>query len=186
MQPGQYAAQTYHDLLQGLGISTPCPALALRIPKVDQDWAEAERKRLSLSGYVLVDGSTEYPTDKWQQIIQDLQQKQPEIPILLIQSNENRDLVEPLSQSCAGLKVSNPKDVGKLAALIAGANLILCTEGVPMHLAVALEVYTLVLFGAADPARLLPAHEKILSIKSATNQMADIAPEQVLQKVWGG
>ena len=182
----QYAAQTYHDLLQGLGISTPCPDLALRIPKADQDWAAAEWKRLSLDGYVLVDSNSDYPIDNWRQIIQDLQQKQPDIPVLLIQSEETREFVALLNQSCPGLKVSNPKDVGKLAALIAGANLMLCTEGVAMHLAVALEVYTLVLFGAADPARLLPAHEKVLGIKSATSKMADIAPEQVLQKVWGG
>ncbi|MBW4466359.1 MAG: glycosyltransferase family 9 protein [Pegethrix bostrychoides GSE-TBD4-15B] len=182
----QYAPQVYHDLLQGLGISTACPDLALRIPKSDQDWAQAERQRLGLEGYVLIDGSSDYPIASWQQIIQDLQQKQPEIPILLIQRDENREFVAALSQSCPGVKVSNPKDLGKLAALIAGANLMLCTEGSSMHLAVALEVYTLVLFGAADPAKLLPQQDKFLGIKSSTDQLADIAPEQVLQKVWGG
>jgi ADP-heptose:LPS heptosyltransferase len=182
----QYVAHAYHDLLQGFGISGPCPNLALRIPKVDQDWAQAERKRLGLDGYVLVDGNSDYPIKSWQQIVQDLQQKQPEIPILIIQSEENREFVAALSQQNPGLKLSNPKDLGKLAALIAGANLMLCTEGVPMHLAVALEVYTLVLFAGADPAKLLPNQEKFLGIKSPTNRLADIPPEQVLQKVWGG
>jgi len=182
----QYAAHAYHDLLQGLGISSPCPNLALRIPKVDQDWAQAERKRLGLEGYVLVDATSNYPVESWQQIIQDLQQKQPEIPVLLIQSEENREFVAKLSQNCPGLKVSNPKDVGKLAALIAGANLMICTEGVPMHLAVALEVYTLALVAGTDPVKLLPSQDKFLGIQSSTNRLADITPEQVLQKVWGG
>ncbi len=182
----QYAPQIYHDLLQGLGISTPCPDLALRIPKSDQDWAQAERQRLGLNGYVLLDGNSDYPVESWQKIIQDLQQKQPEIPVLFIQSDENREFLARLSQSCPGLKLSNPKDIGKLAALIAGANLLLCTEGAPMHLAVALEVYTLVLFGASDPAKLLPQQDKFLAIKSSTHKLAEIAPEQVLQKVWGG
>jgi len=182
----QYVAHAYHDLLQGFGISSPCPNLALRIPKVDQDWAQAERKRLGIDGYVLVDGNSDYPIESWQQIIQDLQQKQPEIPVLIVQSEENREFVATLSQHNPGLKVSNPKDLGKLAALIAGANLMLCTEGVPMHLAVALEVYTLVLFAGADPAKLLPNQEKFLGIKSPTNRLADISPEQVLQTVWRG
>jgi ADP-heptose:LPS heptosyltransferase len=182
----QYEAQTYHDLLQGLGIDTPCPELALRIPGSDQDWAEAERKRLNVNGYVLMYSSGEYPAASWQKIVQDFQQKQPDMPILLIQNDENQDWVKALTQSCPGLKVSQPNNLGKLAAMIAGANLMLCTNSPAMHLAVALQVYTLVLFGATDPATVLPKTDKFLGIQSLTSQIADIAPEQVLQKVWGG
>ena len=38
----QYAAHMYHDLLKGLGITTPCPELAIALPKEDLAWAEAE------------------------------------------------------------------------------------------------------------------------------------------------
>lgn len=44
----QYAAAMYHDLLKGLGISTPCPELAINVPKQDIDWAESEQKRLGI------------------------------------------------------------------------------------------------------------------------------------------
>jgi len=46
----------YHDLLQGLGINSPCPELALNV-KPDIDWAESEQKRLGFrSGYILIHG----------------------------------------------------------------------------------------------------------------------------------
>lgn len=188
LKPDQYMPHMYHDLLQGLGITGPCPDLAVRIPKADQDWAETERKRLGVDGYVLiyVDGSAAYPVENWRQIIQDFQQKQPEMPVVVIQDDDNQDIVTSLSQTCPGLKVSKPGDLGKLAAMIAGANLMLCTEGVPMYLAVALQVYTLALFGPTDPDKALPKADKFLAIKSATGNLADISPDHVLQKVWGG
>ncbi|MBF2046314.1 MAG: glycosyltransferase family 9 protein [Leptolyngbya sp. IPPAS B-1204] len=184
----QYLPYVYHDLLQGLAITGPCPELSLRIPKADQDWAEAERKRLGINGYVLIcpDSPTGYSLENWRQIIQDFQQKQPDLPVVVVQTEENQDVVIGLSQTCPGLKVTKPGDLGKLAAMIAGANLMLCTEGVPMHLAVALQVYTLVLFGSTDPAKALPKADKFLGLQSATGKLADISPEQVLQKVWGG
>jgi ADP-heptose:LPS heptosyltransferase len=189
LKPDQYAPQMYHELLQGLGIVASRPELSVRIPKSAQDWASAEQKRLGIeSGYVLIatEGQAEYPIQYWQQIIQDLQQKQPDIPLVVVQDTENQGFVSSLAQACSGLKVAKTDDLGKLAALIAAANLLLCTEGVAMQLAVALQVYTLALFGTTDPQTLLPSTDRFLAIKSATGNLADIPPEQVLQKVWGG
>lgn len=186
MQPDQYAAEAYHDLLKGLGITTPCPDLGLRISAADQDWAKAERKQLGLNGYVLIDDDSElYSLESWQKIIQDLQQKQPDLPVVFLQDLEDRSFVSALVERCPGLKVTKTSDVGKLAAMVAGANLLICTEGVAMHLAVALQVYTLVLSSQTAATRLLPKADKFLSVTSASGRLADIAPEQVLQKVWG-
>jgi ADP-heptose:LPS heptosyltransferase len=197
LKPDQYAADMYHDLLQGLGINTPCPELAISIPRSDLDWADAEQKRLEASGYVLIHGGSSqlakdkgldkiYPVENWQKIIQDFQQRQPELPLVVVQGPEDQQFVSALTQACPGLKVTKPGDVGKLAGIIAGANLMLCTDSAPMHLAVALQVFTLALFGPTDPAKLLPQSDKFVGIKSPTNKMADISPEQVLAKVWGG
>lgn len=192
LKPDQSTVDQFHDLLQGLGITTPCPELTIRLPKADQDWADAERKRLGINGYVLIYGgdgrtpaSETYPVENWRQIIQDFQQKQPELPIVILQTAENANFVTALTQNMAGLKVTKPNDMGKLAAMIAGANLMLCTESAPMHLAVALQVYTLALFGASNPDQQSP-NDKFLGIRSPTGKLADISPEQVLQKVWGG
>ncbi|MBV9387448.1 MAG: glycosyltransferase family 9 protein [Chroococcidiopsidaceae cyanobacterium CP_BM_ER_R8_30] len=199
LKTSQYAARMYHDLLQGLGINSPCPELAISVPKPDIDWAESEQKRLGVaeSGYILIHGGSSYlaqakgidkiyPAQKWQQIIQSLQQRQPDLPIVLIQGPEDARLVQQLLSSCPNVKVTSPADIGKLAALIAGANLMLCTDSAPMHLAVAVQTYTIALFGPTEPQKLLPVSDRFLGIKSPTTKMADIAPQTVLERVWGG
>ncbi|MDX2099018.1 MAG: glycosyltransferase family 9 protein [Leptolyngbyaceae cyanobacterium bins.59] len=199
LNPDQYAAAMYHDLLQGLNITTPCPEVAISVPKKDLEWADEEKQRLGLQkGYVLIHGGSSqlaklkgidkiYPAEQWVQIIQDFQQKQPDLPIVVIQGPEDAAFVNVLQQSCGkSLKVTSPSDIGKLAAIIAGCNLMLCTDSAPMHLAVALKVFTLALFGPTDPAKLLPVSDRFVGIKSPTNKMGDILPGTVLAKVWGG
>ena len=194
----QYAASMYHDLLQGLNINTPSPELAISVPKSDIDWAESEQKRLGIqaSGYVLVHGGygqapensidNIYPVENWQQIVQDCQQRQPELPVVVIQEAKNQQMVGQLLQSCPNVKVTSPTDIGKLAALIAGASLMLCTDGVPMQLAVAVQTYMIALFGSTDPRRLLPSSDRFIGIKSPTAKMADISPQSVIHRIWNG
>lgn len=188
----QATANQYYDLLQGFGITASSPELAVRLPKADQDWADAERRRLGVNGYVLVSDTMPsassgevYPLRSWQQIVQDFRQKQPEMPIVLLQTAENQEFVTALTQACPGLKVTRPADTGKLAAMVAGASLMLCTESTPMYLAIALQVYTLALFGSSQAKQHLPETDKFLGIVSPSGKVADISPGQVLQKVWG-
>lgn len=198
-KPEQYAAQAYHDLLSAIDIKTPCPPLSISVPKSDVSWADEERKRLGLeeSGYVLLYGSEDaqitsdsanakYPLENWQAILQDFQNRQPNLPIVLVQNTGNDPFATELKRTCPGVKTTQPGDIGKLAAIVAGANLLLCTNSIAMHLAVALEVYTLALFGADDPNKLLPKSDKFQAIQSSTGQIADIAPQTVLDRVWGG
>ncbi|HEY9854057.1 MAG TPA: glycosyltransferase family 9 protein [Leptolyngbyaceae cyanobacterium] len=195
----QSAASMYHDLLSGLGIHTACPDLSINVPKQDIQWAEAEQKRLGIgeSGYVLIHGGSSelskekgidklYPTTHWREIIQDFQQRQPDMPVVVVQGPDDVPYVSQLLQSFSNLKVTAPADIGKLAATIAGANLMLCTDSAPMHLGVAVQTYTIALFGPTDPSKLLPKSDRVLTIKSPTGKMADISPQEVLQKVWGG
>ncbi|MBW4632735.1 MAG: glycosyltransferase family 9 protein [Iphinoe sp. HA4291-MV1] len=195
----QYAACMYHDLLQGLGINSPCPELAINVPVPDIDWAKVEQQRLGIkeTGYILIHGGSSelaktkgldkiYPVANWQQIIQDFQQKQPEMPVVVIQGPEDGEFVRRLKEYAPNIKVSSPDDIGKLAAMIAGANLMVCTDSAPMHLSVAVQTYTIALFGPTNPAKLLPRSDKFLAIKSSTDKMADISPKTVLEKIWGG
>ncbi|MBD2361406.1 glycosyltransferase family 9 protein [Anabaena sp. UHCC 0399] len=194
----QYVATTYHDLLQPFGITTPNPELAVNVPKPDIEWAQTEQKRLGVNGtsYVLIYGGTSwiskpqaldlYPLDKWQEIIQDFQTKQPDLPVVVIQGANDEALVRSLRDLCPNIKVTAPEDIGKLAAMIAGASLMLTTDSVPLQLSVAVQTYTIGLFGSTEPSKLLPNSDKFLGIKSPTATVADISPETILQKVWGG
>jgi ADP-heptose:LPS heptosyltransferase len=199
LNPNQYAAVMYHDLLKGLQISTPCPDLAVRVPTNDLDWADAERKRLGIgnNGYVLIHGGSSqlakdkginkiYPTENWQGIIQEFERRQPDLAIVIVQGPEDTAFVKTLLESNSKLKVTTPGDVGKLTAMIAGASLMLCTDSAPMHLAVAVKTYTLALFGPTDPAKLLPDSNRFIAIRSLTGNMADIDPATVSDKIWAG
>ncbi|BAZ48360.1 family 9 glycosyl transferase [Nostoc sp. NIES-4103] len=198
-KPSQYAAAVYHDLLQPLGIKSPTPELALNVPKPDIEWAQREQKRLGVNetGYVLIyngsdqvslatDADTIYPVNNWQQIIQDFQYKQPDLPVVVVKGADNEQFVRSLLEYSPEIKVTTPDDIGKLAAMIAGANLMLSTDSAPLHLSVAVQTYTIGLFGPTEPAKLLPKNDRFLAIKSSTGKVADISPKTVLEKIWGG
>lgn len=195
----QYAAAMYHDLLQGFGITCPVPELSVTLLKEDLKWAEIEQKTLGISesGYILIHGGSSqlaltkglnkiYPVENWLEILQKLQESQPKLPIVAIKGPEDEEFVKQLVHSLPGVKVISPPDIGKLAATIAGANLMICTDSAPMHLAVAVKTYTIALFGPTDPKKLLPENERFTAIKSPTDNMADIPAKTVLQKILGG
>lgn len=196
----QYAAHMYHDLLKGFGIDTPCPDLSVSVPKSDIEWVQNEQKRLGISetGYILIHGGSSqlardkgidktYPVKKWQQILEDIHQKQPNLPILMVQGPEDNKFTASILQSFPDLKITSPPDIGKLAATIAGADLMICTDSAPMHLAVAVGTYAIALFGPTEAKKLLPPNsERFIGLQSSTQSIADIPPEDVLKQVWRG
>ncbi|MBV5259814.1 glycosyltransferase family 9 protein [Synechococcus moorigangaii CMS01] len=199
LNENQYTAALYHDLLKGLGIQTPCKPLSITVPNADIQWAEGEQKRLGLTaGYVLLHGGASqlsqvkgidkiYPTEKWRPIIDDIQSKQPDLPIVLLQGPDDAAWVTALKNVYPMLKVTRPEDIGKTAAMVAGANLMVCTDSAPLHLAVAVGTYTVALFGPTRAEKQLPPkNDKLIGIQSPTGQMADIQPEDILAQIWRG
>ncbi|MDJ0902273.1 MAG: glycosyltransferase family 9 protein [Xenococcus sp. MO_188.B8] len=189
LKKDQYAAEMYHSSLAGLNIKADCPQVKINVPQEDIDWVEARQKGLGIrSGYILLHSKDEsYPARNWQSIITDIQNKQPEMPIVLFQDNDNGEWVTQILESHPQLKVSAPSDIGKSAAIIAGANLFLSTEPVSISLAVAVGTYTIALFNSASDSKkfLPPLSEQYVNIPSPTGKMADIAPNTVLEKLWG-
>jgi ADP-heptose:LPS heptosyltransferase len=69
--------------------------------------------------------------------------------------------------------------------LIAGANLMLCTDSAPMHLSIAVGTYTIALFGPTEATKLLPpGSDKCIGIQSPSQAIADIAPVTVIEQIW--
>ncbi len=198
-KPQQYAATQYHDLLKPLGVQGDCPPLSINVPRKDIEWAEGELKRLGLTaeqGYVLLHGGklseheskgagSVYSVSGWQSLIRGFQERQPDLPVVLMQFPSDRDWFRPIEEGCSGLKVTTPEDYGKMAALIAGAKLMVCTDSDVMHLAVALGTYLFGLFGPTNPDLLLPQDERFTVVRSQTGRVRDIPPIQVLEKIWG-
>lgn len=195
----RYQADRYHDLLSGIERDGDAPALAINVPEADIKWADALRDRLNIKdGYVLMypgttpEGNqpTSYPLASWQTLIEDFQKKQPDLPIVLLQTDDSSPTVTVLKNQDPQLVVTTAKNLGQAAALIAGANLVIAPDSYITQLAVALKVFTLVLFGESLPEVRLPAEEgeetRFLGLTAESKKVTDIKPEAVLQKVWGG
>lgn len=190
----QYLAHKYHDLVSGLGIITPCPPITINVPTPDITWAEMEQQRLDIkdSGYILLydrnpssQSKDTYPLPSWHKIVTAIQQKQTGLSTVLLQTTDNREWVTEIISANGNLIAIAPPDIGKLAAIIAGANLILSTDSMPVQLAIAVNTYTIALFGATDSQKRLPAKtENCVAIQSPSNKLADIKPEMVLDAMW--
>ncbi|MEM6427266.1 MAG: glycosyltransferase family 9 protein, partial [Cyanobacteria bacterium P01_D01_bin.128] len=194
----QYQAYLYHDLLQGLGIPLPCSPPTLNVPQRDLDWASQQRENLGLkdTGYVLISDDLSlgggYPAEQWQTVLADFQAKQPGLPLVCLQERSNVALVQALAKTLPGLKICTATNVGQTAAMVAGADLVLCTPSSVMQMAIALNVFTLALFDTqAAVNRQLPPLAKgeetrFVGIASDTGTLVDIPADRILQKVWGG
>ncbi|KPQ36276.1 MAG: ADP-heptose:LPS heptosyltransferase [Phormidesmis priestleyi Ana] len=196
----QYQAERYHDLLSAININTPTALPTINVPEGDIAWANALRDRLQLkNGYVLMypgpatgigDRAASYPTPSWQALIKDFRAKQPNLPVVVLQTNDSAEQVNQLKQADSELVVATATNLGQTAAFIAGADLAISPDSHIMQLAVALKVFTLALFGSNQPEEMLPPTEgeetRFLGISSPTGKITDIEPQTVLQKVWGG
>ncbi|GAB4214350.1 MAG: glycosyltransferase family 9 protein [Synechococcales cyanobacterium] len=194
----QYAANLYHDLVQGFGYRQPVPPLQVRVKQPALDWAKQEREKLLGSpdqDYVLVHpGASQlsirlglgkvYPVAQWIRIIQSFRQRRPELPIVLIAGPEDQALTAEFQSALPDLLVTAPPGIGGLTAMIAGAALLLCTDSAPMHLGVATQTPLVALFGSTDPARLLPATGPYRFLKASSGTIENITPDQVIQMIF--
>ena len=189
----QHITQMYHDLVTGLGIKSPCPTISINVPTEDISWAESEQQRLATkdSGYlVLCDepSATEevnaYPISSWQKIVEDIEQRQTGLSIVLLQTDNNQAWVTSMISANGNLKAIAPPDIGKMAAIIAGANLVLGNNSTPTQLATAVNTYTFVLSTTQDSKAVASEKENCILIQSDSNNLEDIQPEVVIEQLW--
>lgn len=191
-KPQQYTAEMYHDLVTGFGIKATCPPITINVPTEDISWAEAEQQRLSIadSGYIILcdDRSLEsdisaYPIGSWQKIVEDIEQRQTGLSILLLQTDTNQEWVTAMISANNNLKAIAPPDVGKMAAIVAGANLIVCNNNISLQLAVAANTYAFALLTSQEN-NAIPQRENCVAIESTTTNLTDIAPETIIKQMW--
>ena len=194
----QYQAFQYHDLISPLEPLGPCPEPSINVPQSDIAWVDSrvQTQGIGEQGYVLMypgpaDGAPDdaYPVDKWIAIIQDFQKRQPGLPLVLLQQPETVTAIQAITQKFSNLKVIRPDNLGQVAALVAGANLLLASDSYVSELGIALSVFTLALFGSNHPERRLPpvneTEQRFLGVASDSQKLADIPVDTVLKKVWG-
>ena len=199
LQPKQYIAARYHDLLKGLGINAPCPVLTITIPPSANVWVQTERQRLGLTpdqAFMLLhsdsskgdpQGPSPYPLGSWKALIQGLQDRQPDFPIILLNhSSTAQAWLSALKANHPDLKVSTPDTLEQSAAMIAAANQMICTADTVMHLGVAVQTELVALFDDTNPEMLLPVSDRYTGLQSPTGNMGVIPPIQILDRIVKG
>jgi len=120
-----------------------------------------DRIRHMLKGigdYIVIIPSTRWPTKRWPEegfarLIEHLP-----LPCVIAGSGEDRPLAERISGLSRGeaINICGETDLKELSALISDARVVVSPDTGPMHIAVALGVPVVALFGPTDPLRTGP------------------------------
>ena len=181
----------YSDLLGLIDITGAPPALSVNVPRSDLTTVESMRQGAGLEdGYVLLypgptTSGTTSPTESWIAILNDFRQRQPGLPLALLQTSEASSQAAELVSAVPELKVLRPETPGQTAAIVAAANLLVGVAGYPLGLAIALGVYAVGLLSEGDgPLPSSSESDRLIALTSATGTLSDISPDQVLKKIW--
>ena len=181
----QYQPNYYHDLLQCLGITTACPALQIKVNPEDIDWAKIQQQSLGIENnnyIVLFGGEGRYPVNCWQNIIDTLETQEPNQAIVILPDIQQSPWLEELQKICPNIKLLSPPDIGKLAAIVKQAKLLVCTNGIPLVIATGLGTQTFALVTPEEQLKLLPPNQgRYMGIQASS--IADIAPDLILSQI---
>jgi lipopolysaccharide heptosyltransferase II len=177
----RHAVEKYLSLLEPLGI--PESQWAFRFPLVwgyreaefiDRFWTQKGfgRSDAKPETVVAVNPGASWPSKRWSPErfaeLADRLVKEREVRILILWGPGDRPLAERITQAMSEKSVIAPEtDLKQLMALIKRCRLLITGDTGPLHIASALGVPTVALFGPSDPARngpYGPGHEIIRSL----------------------
>jgi ADP-heptose:LPS heptosyltransferase len=197
----QYAANMYHDLVQGLGLSSKNVIPSLMVPQtnlkamkqfVSKAMSKTGRKKAST---VLIHPGTSllalkkgiiktWPADQWADLIERLA-AQKDVQVILAGGPDDTDTVSQIQELLNEKKVASQvisavgqtKSLADLAALIQLCDVLVCVDSAPMHIGVGLTKPLVSLFGPTDHKLLLPPDKtfKVLATKSFVRQNKESA-----------
>ena len=195
----------YLNLISALGLQTFPPELAFPLSPEEKNWA---KKKLSSLGYkpnkplVILNPGAYYgpakrwPASKFAELAKMLQKKKkPEI--LIVGSPEEVSLAESIASSLdkKPINTAGATTLRQLAALTSFANLFITNDSGPMHMASALRIPVIAIFGPTDPRITGPFHQPSVVVKKDVpcwpcsyrkcpfdhRCMMDIDPEDILE-----
>ena len=170
LNKNQYAAKMYHDLVRGVtDINT-------ELPEID-----IERKNLQPDTVLIHPGVSllsvqkgmikTVPAQTWAEVVEKLADKGKKV--ILAGGPDDKETIETITKTVSADKYINyfgkTKNLRELAELISSAEIFLCSDSAPLHIAVALGVKTFVIFGSTDDKKLIPQNEKVTPIKANCN-----------------
>lgn len=168
LNKNQYACAMYHDLI------TPITDIKTTLPKIDIDMSEKEANtvlihpgvsKLSIKKGIIKTIAPEI----WASVI-DLLLEQGK-KVILTGGPDDKECIDTIRIKLKN--ISNPnfvdyygktKNLKELARLIAKSEKFVCSDSAPLHIAVALEAKTYVIFGPTDYKKLIPESGNIIPI----------------------
>ncbi len=167
LDKNQYAAKMYYDLVRGItDINT-------ELPEIDIEKKETEPNTVLIHPGVSLLSVQKgmiktIPAETWAQVVEKLADKGKKV--ILAGGPDDEETIETITKTVPEDKYINyygkTKNLRELAELISSAEIFLCSDSAPLHIAVALGVKTYVIFGSTDDKKLIPKSDKVIPIKA--------------------
>jgi heptosyltransferase-2 len=165
----------YLDLLRGLGLETHHPHLTLSVSSEEKNKARElylsthindQRPIILLNPGAFYGSAKRWPAEKYAELARMLQEGR-NAHILITGSKNEIDIAESISDSLQAPAVilSGKTSLRGFAALMSQSSLLVTNDTGPMHMANALGVPVVALFGPTDPRSTKPFQEPSLYIK---------------------
>ncbi len=185
------AIATYGSLLMPLGLTLTSSQYQLHVPTTDQAWFNAHQASLGLNPdqptVVLHDsgeGTTpNYAIDNWRAVVAGIRDRIPEAQTVLLQYGGNEAWISACQSAEIALPVIAAKTVEQAAAAIASARWLIATDQVPLFLGAGCSAAVIGLFGSTPPEQRLPMRDSCLGLHTASGQVNDIPPIQILEQL---
>lgn len=173
LNKNQYACQMYHDLV------TPITNRTTTLPEVNIEKLKKERNTILIHpGVSQISVSLgmikTVPPKIWADTIDMLIEKGKKV--ILVGGPDDKDCIEEIRNTILHKDNINfvdyygkTKSLKDLAELISSAEIFLCSDSAPLHIAVALQTKTYVIFGPTDYKKLIPNSPNIVPIFANDN-----------------
>lgn len=170
LNKNQYAVRMYHDLAKPLtNIETELPLFSIQKKPIfpNSVMIHPGVSKLSVQkGMIKTIEATE-----WAKIVEKLADNGKKV--FLVGGPDDKECIETIVQTVSPEKFENlygqTKSLKDLAELISSAEIFLCSDSAPLHIAVGLGVKTYAIFGSTDEKRLIPNNENTKAIKAECN-----------------
>ena len=167
LNKNQYAVNMYHDLVKPLTKNTTeLPEFCIQIKEkiTNSVLIHPGVSKLSVQKGMI----KTIPAEEWAKVIENLSNAGKKV--YLVGGPDDKECIETIIKLVSEEKFENlygsTKNVRELAELISTAEIFLCSDSAPLHIAVALGVKTFVIFGSTDDKKLIPKNGKVIPIKS--------------------
>lgn len=167
LNKNQYAAKMYHDLIRGI------TKYNTELPEINIERKPAEPNTVLIHPGVSLMSVRKgmiktISAEKWAEVVEKLADNSKKV--ILVGGPDDKEVIETIEKIVPCEKYTNmygkTRNLKELAKMISGAEMFLCSDSAPLHVAVALGVKTFVIFGSTDDKKLIPDNGLVIPIKA--------------------